>query len=126
MEIFRAHYIPEQPEVQIIDMNFFKKDDGQEVEITFLKEGVSATLRAKGNGSLDAVSNALKAYTGVDYKLEIYTEHSMQEKGSGSKAAAYIGIRDEKGDISWGAGINTDIIHASAQALLNAFSNMNK
>ena len=50
----------------------------------------------------------------------------MQEKGSGSVAAAYIGLRSPSGNMSWGAGTDTDIIHASAQALLNAFQNMKK
>ena len=71
----------------------------------------------------DAVSNGLKKFTGKTYELLVYTEHSMQEEGSKSVAVAYIGIRDENGTLSWGAGTNTDIIHASADALLNAFHN---
>ena len=49
----------------------------------------------------------------------------MQEKGSGSVAAAYIGIKDKNGNMSWGAGTDTDIIHASVNALLSAYNNMN-
>ena len=48
----------------------------------------------------------------------------MQEQGSGSMAAAYIGIRDKDGSMSWGAGTDTDIIHASVNALLSAYNNM--
>ena len=81
-----------------------------------------------GNGSLDAISNALKEFTGKEYTLKKYSEHSMQEEGDGSKsvAAAYIGIMDECGEMYWGAGTNTDIIHASADALLVAFNKMCK
>ncbi|HAP20797.1 MAG TPA: 2-isopropylmalate synthase, partial [Lachnospiraceae bacterium] len=74
--------------------------------------------------SLDAVSNALKAFTGADYKLRVYTEHSMQGQSSGSTAAAYIGLEDAEGQMFWGAGTDTDIIRASAHALLSAYDNM--
>ena len=78
-------------------------------------------MSALGNGSLDSVSNALKAYSGKKYKLEVYAEHSMQGSGSQSVAAAYIGIRCEDGKMYWGAGTDTDIVHASIDALLAAF-----
>ena len=48
----------------------------------------------------------------------------MQCQGSGSVAAAYIGIKDESSNMSWGVGTDTDIIHASVNALLAAYSNM--
>ena len=93
-------------------------------EIVFKENGKETRVTALGNGSLDAVSNALKAYTGAGFTLEVYSEHSMQEQGSKSVAAAYIGIQAEDGTMFWGAGTNTDIIHASADALLCAFNNM--
>ena len=56
----------------------------------------------------------------------VYSEHSMQEQGSGSIAAAYIGIKDKDGNMSWGVGTDTDIIHAGANALLRAFVDMER
>ena len=82
---------------------------------------VDMELLKKSTVAKDAL---LKAYTGAEYELQVYTEHSMQEQGSGSVAAAYIGIRDRSGHMSWGAGTDTDIIHASANALVSAFNNM--
>ena len=81
-------------------------------------------MQSRGNGSLDAVSNALKAYTGASYTLKVYTEHSVQERSSGSTAAAYIGLESTNGTMFWGAGTDTDIIKASASALVGAFNNM--
>ena len=92
----------------------------------FFDKGENVELSASGNGSLDAVSNALKEYTGKTYELLVYREHSMQEKGSQSQAAAYIGIKDNQGKMYWGVGTDTDIIHASVDALLSAFNNMNE
>ncbi len=124
--IFRESYFVTDSPITISDMHFFRKDGGVETEITFAQNGNTTMLRASGNGSLDAVSNALKKYTGESYKLQDYSEHSMQEQGSQSVAAAYIGITDENGKMYWGAGTNTDIIHASADALLSAFYNKNR
>lgn len=93
-------------------------------EIVFARDGERTSVQTQGNGSLDAVSNALKSYTGTDYKLRVYTEHSMQGAGSGATAAAYIGLEDPQGQLHWGAGTDTDIIRASAHALLSAYDNM--
>ena len=124
LDIFKTHYFLHSTSIDISDMRFYPRDNGLETEITFVRDGNETTLQALGNGSLDAVSNALKAFTGAEYELNVYTEHSMQEQGSGSVAAAYIGLKDKNGDMSWGAGTDTDIIHASANALLSAFHNM--
>ncbi len=121
--IFRANYFS-RSDLAIADMHFFRKGKTVETEIVFQKNNVETIVYAQGNGSLDAVSNALKAFTGVQYELVVYQEHSLQEMGSGSVAAAYIGIKDKNGNMSWGAGTDTDIIHASANALLSAFANM--
>ncbi len=126
LEIFKAQYFPQDPFITVSEVHFSRKGKTVETEITFLQDGCTTTLCTKGNGSLDAVSNALKQYTGVEYTLQVYTEHSMQEMGSGSVAAAYIGIRDVDGILFWGAGTDTDIIHASISALLSAFYNMTK
>ena len=105
-------------------MAFTQKPGSVDAEVTFLRHGRETTLRASGNGSLDAVSNALKAYTGDNYTLKVYTEHSVQERNSGSTAAAYIGLEDAAGNMSWGAGTDTDIIKASIYALVGAYNNM--
>ncbi len=127
LEIFKKHYFITTPDVMIASMNFSRKGSVVETEILFLKKtGERETVKASGNGTLDAVSNALKTYTGEEYVLQEYTEHSMQERGSGSVAVAYIGIKDKDGNMSWGVGSDTDIIHASADALLSAFNNMKR
>lgn len=124
LQIFKSHYFINQPSPMIGSMNFTRHGAAVEAEILFLKDGERTTVKAEGNGSLDAISNALKCFTGENYVLQVYTEHSMQERGSGSVAVAYIGIKAPDGTMSWGVGSDTDIIHASADALLSAFYNM--
>ncbi len=122
--IFRENYFLKNSHISVSELHFHRKNGMIETDIVFLDNGIKTSMKAFGNGSLDAVSNALKEYTNTEYELKVYTEHSLQEKGSGSIAAAYIGIMDKNGNMSWGAGTDTDIIHAGVDALLSAFNNM--
>lgn len=124
LAIFMDHYLNVNHPLAISSLHFTQNADGVDAIVTFLRHGRETTVQSKGNGSLDAVSNALKAYSGADYTLKVYTEHSVQERSSGSTAAAYIGLEAPDGTMYWGAGTDTDIIKASAGALIGAYNNM--
>ena len=124
LTVFKDNYFDYKNPVDITVSHFKQVGEGVEAEITFKSDNKETTIVAEGNGSLDAVSNALKEYTSKSYNLVVYEEHSLQSMGSKSEAAAYIGIEDESGTIYWGAGIHTDIIKASSRALLSAYNNM--
>ena len=124
LSIFMNHYLNVHEPVGLGEIHLTRQGDEVRTNVTFLRHGVPTTIAASGNGSLDAVSQALHDYTGSKYMLKVYTEHSVQEKASNSTAAAYIGIEDENGTMYWGAGTNTDITRASIYALLSAYNNM--
>ena len=124
LAIFMDHYLNVNHPLAISSLHFTQNAEGVDAIVTFLRHGRETTVQSKGNGSLDAVSNALKAYSGADYALKVYTEHSVQERSSGSTAAAYIGLEAPDGTMYWGAGTDTDIIKASAGALIGAYNNM--
>ena len=124
LSIFMDHYLNIHSPIAIANISFVQKESGVDSYVTFLRHGRKATFHTEGNGSLDAVSNALKEYTGSRYKLKVYTEHSVQSKSSESTAAAYIGIENENGIMFWGAGTDTDITRASTHALISAYNNM--
>ncbi len=124
LEVFHAHYFNHDEPVSITDMHFNHSPAGTKAEIVFSLHGTDTVFHAEGNGALNAISNALQACTGADYRLRVYTEHSIQNENSGSTAAAYIGLESESGEMYWGVGIHTDIIRASAYALLSAYNNM--
>ena len=123
LDIFERNYLNIHAPIAIANMNFIPKPDGVDAYVTFLRDGKRSTVHTTGNGSLDAVSKALKEFTGSTYKLKVYTEHSVQQNCSDSTAAAYIGL-DRGGSMNWGAGTDTDIIKASINALLSAYNNM--
>ena len=124
LAIFMDHYLNVNHPLVISSLHFTQNAEGVDAIVTFLRHGRETTVQSKGNGSLDAVSNALKAYSGADYTLKVYTEHSVQERSSGSTAAAYIGLEAPDGTMYWGAGTDTDIIKASAGALIGAYNHM--
>ncbi|MFH0784254.1 MAG: 2-isopropylmalate synthase [Pseudomonadota bacterium] len=92
-----------------------------DVEATLLVNGREVTVSASGNGPLDAFCAALKNGVTGDFKLSSYDEHALN-RGSSAKAAAYIETESPEGTVSWGAGVDTDIIIASIKAVLSSLN----
>jgi 2-isopropylmalate synthase len=126
LAIFTEHYLNLDSGITVADFDFERENDVVKINITFRKNGEETELEAEGNGTLSAVNNALCKFTGEQYTLQVYTQHSMQGDGSRSVAASYIGLEREDGTMFWGAGTDTDVITANTKALLSAFHNMTK
>ncbi len=116
LELVEAHYIQESANTAGDGTEFIS------TKVTIKIHGATRTMTGSGNGRLDAVSNAIKDGLGLDYTIYTFTQNAV-ERSSKSKAASYIGIELENGDISWGAGIDTDIINSSIKALISAINN---
>lgn len=126
LEIFTSQYLNLDSGIEIADFDFERENDAVKINITFRKDGKETELEAEGNGTLSAINNALCAFTGEQYTLQVFTQHSMQGQGSRSVAASYIGLERADGTLFWGAGTDTDVVKASTNALLSAFQNMTK
>ena len=124
LELFTEHYLNLPCSISVTDFEFMRENDAVKINITFMQDGKETELEAEGNGSLSAINNALSTYTGQQYTLQVFTQHSMQGQGSHSVAASYIGLEAADGKLYWGAGTDTDVIKASTNALLSAFHNM--
>ncbi len=120
-DIFSKQYLEPQGALKFIAAHYTQGDQIT-AEVTVEVNGAKRTWVGAGNGRLDAVSNAFKTGMNIDYHISTYTENAM-EQSSKSKAAAYIGITKPDGSVSWGAGIDTDIISASIKALAAAINN---
>ena len=123
-QIFQNEYVNVDTPYELIDFLLKKEPDGTRsgtVDVNI--NGKKETFLARGNGRLDAVSNAIQKNLGVTYKDLTYSEHAL-EIGQSSRAMAYIGITGTDGKITWGAGMDTDIITASLQALFSAVNRM--
>ena len=126
LEIFESNYLNLPGDISVTDFEFTRENDVVKIDITFLKDGEETELEAQGNGSLSAINDALRTYTGREYSLEVFTQHSMRGQGSHSVATSYIGLETGDGRMFWGAGTDTDVVKASTNALLSAFHNMVK
>ena len=126
LQIFEDNYLNLQSGIQVTSFDFMRENDVVKINITFKKDDEVTEMEAEGNGALNAINNALRQFTGEEYTLEVFTQHSMQGQGSRSVAASYIGLQRQDGKMYWGAGTDTDVISASTKALLSAFFNMTK
>ena len=106
-------------------VHFRQLEEGRiEAEInTKYKDGEFRKVYAEGNGRLNAVSNAIKKAHNLKFDLMTSQEHALSQSTS-SRAIAYVGLKKPDGTLSWGAGVDPDIIRASIDALLTAVNNM--
>lgn len=119
-QIFMDEYVNVASPIELEDFLLKKEPDGKRTgSVNLIVDGTSRIFVAHGNGRLDAISNALKENLHLRYSNLTYTEHAL-DIGSSSRAMAYIGITGMNGRIIWGAGMDTDIITASAKALISA------
>ena len=120
LHAFQSQFVNVNSPLELIDYHFTRTPNIHTV-VTVKINGDVREITAKGNGRLDAVSNAIKEHLGIQYTNLTYSEHALQE-GSSSQAVSYVGITFPDGKTSWGAGVADDIIAASIQALFSAIN----
>ncbi|MBE8951030.1 MAG: 2-isopropylmalate synthase [Quinella sp. 3Q1] len=123
-QIFSDQYVNVDKPYKLIEFHLRKEPGGARVGSVDLEvNGERVTYMARGNGRLDAISNALQKNLGISYSNLTYNEHAL-EIGQSARAIAYISITGADGKVFWGAGMDTDIITASIQALISAINRM--
>ena len=120
LDVFTENYININSPIKLIDYHFVRTPDIK-VMLTVEINGETVELTAGGNGRLDAVSNAIKRYLGLNYIDLTYEEHALS-RGSSSKAVTYLSLTFEDGRKVWGAGVHDDIIASSINALFSAIN----
>ena len=120
-ELFKRTFENVVSPLSLNGVHFQQVNGGITTQVTSIFNGKEITTEAEGNGRLNAVSNALKKAYNFEYDLVTYQEHAL-EQSSSSKAIAYVGIRKPDGTLSWGAGVDVDIIRASIDALVTAIN----
>ena len=123
---FQAEYQNINAPITLEDISWMREKDGTVADMTLNIGGEIFCLSARGNGPIDAVSNALReANPDIRYRFVDYEEHAL-ENDSDSRASAYVVIADEAGRHFWGVGVDSDIIMASVYALITAINRENK
>ena len=123
--IFKESFINIAAPLNVTETHYKQCNEGIEATVSLNFNGKRAAVTDTGNGRLDAVSNAIRSYTELDFSVNTYTEHALQI-GSTSEAVSYVEITDTQGSSYWGTGIDNDIIVSSIKALVSAVNNMMK
>lgn len=120
-EIFKTNFVDITSPLNVTEAHYVQCN-GIEATVSIEYNGKKAVATDTGNGRLDAVSNAVRSYTGIDYSINNYIEHSL-EVGSASKAVSYVEII-AGGKSYWGTGVDNDIVVSSIKALVTAVNIM--
>ena len=120
LHIFEDTFLNKSKPLSVVEAHFAQVN-GITATVTLDLNGQRKVVTSVGNGRLDAVANAIQSATGMEFHLENYSEHSLDE-GSTSRAASYVGLMWGDNTVTWGAGTDTDIIVAGIKALVRAIN----
>lgn len=120
-DLFEKEYRNVNAPFEMQDFHFKRDGENYICDVNVIADGVEQTITGKGNGRLDAISNALRDNLQVSFDIMDYKEHSLS-KGSTSKAVSYVKINDCRNIDQWGVGIHEDIITSSVKALFAALN----
>ncbi|WP_429816178.1 2-isopropylmalate synthase [Ensifer sp. B1-9] len=121
-ERFIERYV-EQPgaRIKFVDHHTYPVGEHKGVRVVAAEitdNGEVKRIEGKGTGPIDGFINALSIYLGIDLSVADYSEHSLQH-GSNAAAIAYVEMEHPGGKL-FGAGINTNIVAASLEAIVSA------
>ncbi|WP_194096936.1 2-isopropylmalate synthase [Marivivens aquimaris] len=94
----------------------------QTAEMTLEIDGEEKSVKATGDGPVDATFNAIKELFAHGGRLQLYQVHAVTE---GTDAQATVSVRlEEDGKIATGQSADTDTVVASAKAYINAINRL--
>ncbi|MGX8834324.1 2-isopropylmalate synthase [Amedibacillus sp. YH-ame6] len=120
-DLFQKEYMNVAMPYELIDYYFTKVDDRVTCSLNITFDGEEMDIGGSGNGRLDAISNALRDNTKLQFDILDYKEHALS-KGSSSKAVSYVKIIDCRQKHQWGVGLDEDIIASSVKALFSCIN----
>ncbi|MFP4166541.1 MAG: 2-isopropylmalate synthase [Opitutales bacterium] len=125
--LFEREYVNLATPLELISIERedFSKTGEVRVEAEVSHKGERMQVAGAGNGPISAFVEALQQKGWKDFNLLDYRQHSIGG-GSKTKAAAYIQIKHETGDVFHGCGIDPNIELAGLRALVSAFNRAQK
>lgn len=117
---FTENFVNVEKHIRFKEVHFVPGDE-YEARLTIVQNNRERIISGKGNGRLDAVSDALRRCMGITFTICSYNEHALNT-GSKSKAISYVEIADKNEMVTWGAGIHSDIITSSVKGLISALN----
>lgn len=124
LDIFNKEYINIKEPIELLKYSC-EQDSDFTANLILNINGKKEQISGRGNGRLDAVTDALKKYFNIEFFDLQYKEHAL-ETGSKSMAASYVGINDNSKNTFWGVGVHSDIMESSVLALISAINKIIK
>jgi len=81
-------------------------------------DGEIRAIEGRGNGPIDAFTQALSQATGHTVRVLDYHQHAIGA-GADAKSAAYLELRVDETQTLFGVGIDADVISASLKAIVS-------
>ena len=111
--------IKEQYRLQYLEA-FSKTGAKPAATLTIAFDGKDHTVKAEGDGPVDAAFNAVESLANSGAELKLYSVNAIT---SGSDSQGEVTVRLERGGVIVnGSGADTDIVVASVKAYLNALN----
>ena len=130
MDVFRAEYLNRKEPVhfrklQVVDLSDeIDTEFDTQVTVFYTDHGVAREFSATGNGPIDAVKRGLASELGINIKIIDYEEHALTG-GSNAQAAAYSHMLSvDDNNITYGAGVSSNITRASVRAVFSAVNRL--
>jgi len=124
LNYFRDTFVNKEEPLALRTYSISTHEEGSE-EITctaeVVYEGVHHSIKGTGNGPISAFVNAMKAEGWNNFDVIDFHEQSLGT-GSGTEAAAYVGLKTSDETKFWGIGQHTDITAAGLKALISAYN----
>jgi 2-isopropylmalate synthase len=126
--IFKENFLDITNGLELIKLNStFVDDDETVVTVKALVKvhGVEKEIEGRGNGPISAFFHAIQSEGFTGYTLLSYDEHAIGDSVD-AEAAAYIQLKNSKGDTRYGVGTDRNINKASIKALVCAMNRFTK
>ena len=96
--VFVEQFVENRGVFEVPECHFKQLPDGISAAVTVMEKGKnSLVVNAKGNGRLDAVTNALKSYFNIDFVLTTYEQRALSEKSDSDARQALLGRGRRRG-----------------------------
>ncbi|MGE0599321.1 MAG: 2-isopropylmalate synthase [Dehalococcoidia bacterium] len=121
-EAFSNEYLPALPRIELLSQEMSTSGGLTKVSAQVRVEGDVRPVSGEGNGPIAAFVQALQRDLGLAIEVLDYSEHAITA-GADSQAVAYVEARSPEG-VSWGVGMDSNILVASLKAVAGAASRL--
>ncbi len=118
-QVFADTYLPGDTGLRLVGSEVSTGGGRTTVTAHLLVDGKQQTVKAEGNGPIDALLSGLREQLGVNFEVKDYHEHTLTA-GAGASAVAYVEAIEPGGRAWWGVGMDSSILDASLQAVVSA------